>query len=371
MSNPYVGQGAYTLRLVSGLQRRYKNEFRVVVSQPTANANDAFESRIICLPARRLITHEFANRIIDNARVLRLVAKCFPDSVFHSPGPIAGLNRPARTVVTIHDSIYRSFPNYLGRLGLRKLYMSATESFARRASLVLTDSEFSKRQLLEQMAMDSGRTEVLYPWVGTEFVESMSDLKLDDARRRYGLPHQFWLYIGGYDYRKNVEFLIRGYAAVSSREPVLPLVLAGRIPKRASRVTCDVMGELKRTGLTTDKVLMPGAISNSDLPAVYKAASLFIFPSLMEGFGLPPAEAMATGTPVLVSDVSSLPEVVKDGSCRFDPKKLDSLIDKLQAAKTNYSKFRSPLPDRFTEEFGIKRYLDLIDRVATSNYGAT
>ena len=89
-------------------------------------------------------------------------------------------------------------------------------------------------------------------------------------------------------------------------------------------------------------------------------AALFIYPSLMEGFGLPPAEAMAMRTPVLASNASSLPEVVRLRTCRFDPRDTDELRTRLLAAASDESQFLCTLPNEFTESFGIARYLQLL-----------
>jgi glycosyltransferase involved in cell wall biosynthesis len=125
-----------------------------------------------------------------------------------------------------------------------------------------------------------------------------------------------------------------------------------------------VIGAIERTGLQSDDVHMPGLVATDDLPGLYRAASLFIFPSLMEGFGLTPAEAVASGTPVLSADNSSLPEVIRNAECRFDAKDIESLTVKLVAAAKDEKQFSSELCEDFTEPYGIKRYLGLIHTVA-------
>ena len=123
---------------------------------------------------------------------------------------------------------------------------------------------------------------------------------------------------------------------------------------------CDVFGALRDSGLDPDTVLMPGRIADSDLPGLYAGAGLFIYPSLYEGFGLPPAEAMAAGTPLLVSDGSSLPEVVQKPECRFDPAISSQLTAKLDAAAVDPSQFTSPLPPCISEAASIASYLAAI-----------
>jgi glycosyltransferase involved in cell wall biosynthesis len=362
--NPYVGQGAYTLRLIAALQRRPSEKLVVVVPWQMPAMDQTIKAPMVRLPRRVLPNHGLAKQILLAGQLLRFVAREYPDAIFHSPGPIAGRARPRRTVVTIHDCIYRSFPYYLGRFLIRRIYTRATERFARSAALVLTDSEFSKGDIVSKLDVSPDKIQVLYPWVGQEFQTAIFDNDVIATLRRYGLPRQFWLYLGGYDYRKNVEVAIRAYAKVASSKSVPPLVLAGAIPAQGGRAACDVLGTLRSVSLSDRQVIMPGIIAGPDLPALYKAADLLIYPSLMEGFGLPPAEAMAVGTPVLSSNSSSLPEVVKNPNSLFDPRKEDDLAARLDEAARDTRQFVSSLSEKFTEQFGIKRYLDLIGQLS-------
>jgi glycosyltransferase involved in cell wall biosynthesis len=360
LSNPFVGQGAYTLRLVQALERHANDQFLIILPHKAAIPDEAKNASLLRLPRLLAPKHQLLRQAFYNNQLLCFVRKQFPNSVFHSPGPIAGRPSPLRTVVTIHDCIYRSFPNYLGRFVLRRLYLLATERFARRARLVLTSSNFSKSELVEKVRIAPDKIEILYPWVGNEFLNRISQDRILDIRRRYSLPERFWLYIGGYDYRKNVETLVRAYAKIASNKLLPPLVLAGAVPRTASRVRCDILGTLRSVSLSDRQVILPGVIASSDLPALYKAADLLIYPSLMEGFGLPPAEAMAVDTPVLSSNSSSLPEVVQNPNCLFNPRNEEDLAARLDEAARDTRQFLSPLSEKFTEPFGIKRYLDLI-----------
>lgn len=367
LSNPNVGQGAYTRRLLDALKNRLGEKLLTVIPA-TVNVDGRFGTgRFFRIPGHSLLRHDLLRQIIDSRRILGFVRENFPDAVFHSPGPIAGGKKPRRTVVTIHDCIYRSFPNYLGRFFIRRAYVMATERFAAQASLVLTDSAFSRDELVTKVKIDPHRIEVLYPWVGNEFLAPISQDDVARLRRRLDLPSRFWLYLGGYDYRKNIELLLGAYAKAGQARRIPPLVLAGTIPSRASRVTCDVLGTLKRLQLGETQVRLPGRIAADDLPVLYKAASLLVYPSLMEGFGLPPAEAMAVGTPVLASDTSSLPEVIPNPTCLFDPTKLFTIAEKLLEAADDESAFTVSLPSHFTETYGVNRYLDIISRLGPAN----
>lgn len=362
LANPYVGQGTYALRLIAGLSKNLRGNVVVVAPADIAKPAEIGEGRFVTAalrqPRRTALDHAIASN-----QLLHFVRKQFPDAAFHSPGPIVGLTRPAKTIVTLHDCLYRHFPQYHGRFFLRRMLSTWAERFAAKASLVLTDSEFSRGDLVQRASIPESKLRVLYPWVGNEFLRTIPSEETEAVRQKFKLPRRFWLYLGGYDYRKNVEFLLFAYALAARERPLPPLVLAGKIPDGKYRSHCDVEGAQREAGLTEIQVLKPGIIPASDLPALYRAAGLLIYPSLMEGFGLPPAEAMAVATPVLASNRSSLPEVVRKPECRFDPCNREALAEKLLAAADSEGQFAAELSSSFTEEHGIKRYLQLLAEI--------
>ncbi|MBS0659700.1 MAG: glycosyltransferase family 4 protein [Verrucomicrobia bacterium] len=366
LANPFVGQGVYALRIVQGLQR-VGRPFRVLAPASFAPLRallraEEFEAIPEFVPhSHELVSHPW--RMQQVCRQARRRA----GAVFHSPSPFWSCGRlPERRVVTLHDCIYRHFPRYLGRFVVRRLLVEATERWAARADIVLTDSHFSARDLVERASLPKDRIEVVYPWVDQASFEPPGPDAIPELRKRYGLPERFWLYLGGYDYRKNLGVLLEAHTALTKSHPnVPPLVLAGRLPgPETSPVYCDIAGLLRRAA--PDSVLCPGLIAHADLPNLYRAADLLVYPSLMEGFGLPPAEAMAVGTPVLVGNNSSLPEVVQKPDCRFDAENVAGLTDLLRAATTDPRAFLCPLPEEFTEAKGLARYLEIVDRVSES-----
>ncbi len=360
LANPFVGQGVYALRLLEGLRRRRPDlAFRVLAPASFTALRDLLTpEEFVPLAGSPPHPHELVAHPYWMNRLAARAQRDFPDAVFHSPSPFWALAQPARSIVTLHDCIYRTFRKYLGQFVVRRLLVEATERWAARARTVLTDSEFSATDLAERTGIPREQIRVLFPWVDERSFEPRDEARISALRERLGLPERFWLYLGGYDYRKNVEFLISSYAVLHRSHPWLPpLVLAGRIPTGRSDVSCDVAGAIRAAGLPADALLMPGLIEHADLPDLYRAASLLIYPSLMEGFGLPPAEAMAVGTPLLVADASSLPEVVRRSECRFDPRDESGLVARLRAAAENEGAFRCAFPPEFREDHGISAYL--------------
>ncbi len=360
LANPFVGQGVYAMRLIEALQRA-EIDFRVVAPLEFTTLRDLVgPSQFAELRGRPPHSHELVAHPWRMNLLAAQVRRDFPHAVFHSPSPFWSLRALGGAVVTLHDCLYRTFRAYLGQYVVRRLLTYATERWATRAGRVLTDSDYSRDQLVRLAGIPNEKIHVLYPWVDERSFAQASPAAVERLRERLQLPERFWLYVGGFDYRKNLDLLLRAYAACRrSLRDVPTLVLAGRVPPPGDTV-CDVRGTMISEGLGEHEVRLPGLIEHEDLPFLYRAASLLVYPSLMEGFGLPPAEAMAVGTPVLVSDCSSLREVVRRPECRFDPCDQLALQERLTAAHRDERAFCVPLPEEFRERFGIARYLDLV-----------
>ncbi|MBI5548599.1 MAG: glycosyltransferase family 4 protein [Deltaproteobacteria bacterium] len=207
-------------------------------------------------------------------------------------------------LLTIHDAIYVSVPELYGRR-MRLYFETAVRFFAKRAQALLTVSEFSRRELELHLGIPAERIEVIPNGIDPRFRPVPAE-EIHRVRERLALPEEYLLYVGGFVPHKNVPFLLRSYARVKDAPP---LVLCGRHPER-------VRPEVVRCGLATRTIVLPGQ-GHDTLPALYSGAQAFLFPSRYEGFGLPPLEAMACGTPTIVSDAGSLPEVTGGAALTF------------------------------------------------------
>ncbi len=227
---------------------------------------------------------------------------------------------PAPFVLTVNDLAWETnpevFPSAI-RLRLRKLVPAS----ARRARLILTVSDFTKKCLVDFYGLDERKIAVAYHGIASVYRPVRDPAALERIRTKHKLPDRFILYVGKIQARKNLPRLVAAFASLV-RETGLPhhLVLVGK-RTWTSEETFAAIDSLGMSG----RVIVPGEVPLDELPLLYAAAEVFVFPSLAEGFGLPPLEAMACGTPVVSSNATSLPEVVGDAGILVDPYDVDAL----------------------------------------------
>jgi glycosyltransferase involved in cell wall biosynthesis len=236
------------------------------------------------------------------------------------------------TVVTVHDLIPLVLEPYRARRSVR-LYTALVARATERAAAVLADSEHTAADIRRHLDIDPARVHVVSLGVEPRF---RPGTEASEVRQRYRLPERFGLYLGGFDVRKNVAVLAAAWRDVFA-DTGLPLVLAGRLPGPGDRLHPDPRELAGRAGLPEGAVAFIGHVAEEDKPALYGAASVFAFPSRFEGFGLPPLEAMACGTPVVCSDATSLPEIVGDAALLVDPDDVGGWAERLRAVAGDVS----------------------------------
>jgi glycosyltransferase involved in cell wall biosynthesis len=219
------------------------------------------------------------------------------------------------TVVTVHDLSFIRFPRAFRRPN--RVYLSTlTRLSIQRAERVIVGAESTRRDVIELCAARPERV-VTVPYGVSETFAPASAAAVAEFRQRKDLPDDFILFLGTLEPRKNIGLLVEAYRTVRdrwSRRAVPKLVIAGG----KGWFYENLFARVTELGLTED-VLFTGYVPNDELPWWYRAATLFVFPSLFEGFGLPVLEAMACGTPTITSNVSSLPEVAGDAAILVDP----------------------------------------------------
>lgn len=239
--------------------------------------------------------------------------------LLHSTSYVQPLLCPARSVVTMLDLSFLRMPESFNRWN--RVYLSTMARMsAARCDLILTISESTRQDVIRLLGAPPEKVLVTYLGVDPVF-HPLDEALLTRFRSERGLPERFILYLGTLEPRKNVERLVEAYARVRRAQGIPHrLVLGGAKGWLYDRIFAQV----HRLGLEQE-VLFASYIPYHELPLWYNCADIFIYPSLHEGFGLPPLEAMACGTPVITSSVSSLPEVVGSAALTVDPLDVDAI----------------------------------------------
>ncbi len=249
---------------------------------------------------------------------------------YHSPMFTLPAVTACPTVVTIHDVVFETHPEWVGD----KLcsYLSKWSRFAAQtATRIVTVSEFSKQEIVRVYGVDPNRVDVTLEAADRRFFPIEERDHVERVAAKHGLPEQCLLYVGSMETKKNIENLLVAFKrAVDQAGLPHKLALVGGRGGQA----LDLDALLDRHGCR-ELVVRPGYVPDGDLPFIYNAAEAFIYPSLYEGFGLPPLEAMACGVPVISSNATSLPEVVGDAGVLVDPEDTDSMAEAIAGVLTD------------------------------------
>lgn len=315
--HPATGSGQYTAALIRALGRLCQEEMAIVCPRGTAH-----------LAGSLLVGREGPWKVValglpfpgDLGKLwfeqvgLPLACRSLDADLLHVPYLGPPLAKPCRTVVTIHDLIMHLFPETRRSLQAR-LYTRLAALAAKRADFILADSLATREDVLRVLRLAADKVRVVY-LAGEETLGPVEEEShLQAVRRKYGLEPGFLLYLGGLDWRKNLPRLLRAFSTLP-RPP--QLALAGAALSRRLTSFPDLVGLARGLGIQ-DRVVFLGQVPEEDKAPLYSACLAFVFPSLYEGFGLPPLEAMACGAPVACSRASSLPEVVGEAALLFNP----------------------------------------------------
>jgi glycosyltransferase involved in cell wall biosynthesis len=267
-----------------------------------------------------------------------------PD-VFHAPHYVLPPLTRCRSVVTIHDCIHLMFPQYLPSRAAYVYARASMWSAARQAHRILTVSEASKRDIIHFFNVPPEKVVVVYNAIEERFAVTPSDEAIERVRERYQLNHPFVLYVGNIKPHKNLVRLIEAFADLRGRgfDELKLLIIGDEISKLPALRRAVHSHKLHK------HVRFLGYLEGQTLAILYRLASVFVFPSLYEGFGLPPIEAMASGTPVVTSNVSSMPEVTGDAAVLVDPYSVESIMEGIERV------LKDPVLSAELREKGIAR----------------
>ncbi len=279
-------------------------------SWPQVTVRHSYKSWRLMVWAGQLLRLNYARRLPD-VRLLHAME--------HLLMPLGSVP----TVLTVHDLIFERFPRLHKSLNYHYLHR-AMPLFVRHASHLIAVSQATKKDLMTFYNVPGNKISVIYEAADARFRPLPAE-RVEAVRLKYALPDEFLLFVGTIEPRKNLERLLDAFAILRQAGVVRYLIIVGQ----KGWLYEGFFRHLETSGLQ-DRVIFPGYVTDEDLPAVYNAARLFVFPSLYEGFGLPLLEAMACGTPAVSSDRSSLPEVGGDAPLYADPEDVEVLAGQIR-----------------------------------------
>jgi glycosyltransferase involved in cell wall biosynthesis len=320
-----AGIGQYIAGLVNGLsQCDEDNEFVLLQSRKDktilANASN-FARKSLWTPSH----HRLEQLVLPlEISPLRL-------DILHSPDFIPPFRRDYKSVITVHDLAFLLYPHFLTEESAR--YYGQIDRAVRYADHIVADSMSTKRDIINFLGVPEAKITVVYA-AASRVYRPITDTKLlDDIRLKYGLDRPFILFVSTIEPRKNLPTLLRAFRQLLDHYKVdVTLAVAGQRGWFCGEVFA-VADELE----LGDAVAFLGHVPVGDLALLYNAARMHVHPSFYEGFGLPPLEAMACGTPTIVANVSSLPEVVADAGLLVAPEHTEGWTVAMWRVLTNDS----------------------------------
>jgi glycosyltransferase involved in cell wall biosynthesis len=325
-----TGIGQYTKRLLEGLFAvDMKNNYSIFAFifirsklklpiKPSANVN----YRVIRLfPARvyrRLMRKGLAPGI-EKILMLRGDIIIYPNFVSYPSG------NKAKQILFVYDISFISHPQYAHKLNAQYLSEWVPKSITN-ADRIVTISESAKSEISDTFKVDKSQIEVIYPAVDHELFKKVPAGEVEQLKRRYGLKNKYILYTGTLEPRKNIVGILKAYEQLpASLKKTHSLVLAGGRGWNDE----EIQDEIKRLQHGGETVICTGYVEDAQLPILYSGASVFVFPSHYEGFGIPPVEAMACGVPVITSNNSSLPESVGTAAITIESTDINELSSQI------------------------------------------
>lgn len=287
--------------------------------------------------------------------------------IYHIPQNGIGLssNIPCKTVVTIHDLIPYTMPETVGRGYLLK-FLKDIPIIIGAAQGIITVSEFSKQDILRLFPINEDKIFVTPLAADEKYHKMDKEYCREYVKSNYNIIGDFIMYLGGFSKRKNVRSLILAFKHTKDHfDKEHKLVIIGE-----DRDDLPKLKDMVKSLELESSVFFTGFVKESELPIFYNASEIFVYPSLYEGFGLPPLEAMSCGTPVISSKVSSIPEVVGDAGILIDPNSTEYLEDALltlsnsEKLKENYSHLGIERAKLFTWKETARKTLEVYKKVA-------
>ncbi len=339
-----IGFGTYTRNLVMHLMKHDReNQYYLLANRLKSHipVYDSIDENIkhydISLPANfsSIITDYTIRQFWAYFAVPRIISETGSD-IFHSVDNISGrfFRKNFRLVLTVHDIIPVVCPDLVKKMDRLAFYLAYPQAL-NNADRIITGSESAKNDLIERYSISEKKISVIYDGCDHDMFKPSGDKdKIREVCRKYGIDGPFLFNLSSASPRRNLMRLLKAYKILHKRGyGDFKLVLGGSRDFKYEELYRFVQEE----GLE-DRILTIGYVSQQDLPFLYNGAELFIYPSLYEGFGLTVLEAMACGTPVITSNLSSLPEVVGNSGLLIDPFSVEEIAESTMELLDNHDK---------------------------------
>jgi glycosyltransferase involved in cell wall biosynthesis len=308
-----TGAGRYLANLLKYYQDiDSNNQYFLYLNRPVEGLAARYASRVIKMPGI-----PFSMPWMN----IRLPLALIKDKIdlLHLPFFGYPFIRPCPTVITIHDIVFESHPEYLPlhkTAVLRTIFRHA----ARTTKKIIAVSEYTKSDLIKYYGVKEDKVEVIYEAPDPIFRRIIESSKSEQKKLAYGITKKYILCVGAIHKRKNIEMLLRAFKELSPKKEGVQLVLVGGVIWNS----VDLTRMIAEQGLAGNVIHLK-YVPDEDLVYIYNSAEILVYPSLYEGFGLPLVEAMACGTPVVASNVTSIPEVVGNAGILFDPYNVEDM----------------------------------------------
>ena len=366
ISDVHTGVGRYTSNLCSTiLKTGSKNDYYLYTPGRMGNAIPTnIEGAHLEKPAAS--TRNNTLRILWEQMVLPIYSRKDRLDLFHyTDHALSLLFRKCPIIITVHDIAYLCLPNLLNTS--RKIYKkNILHVSIHKADIIIADSYATKRDIIEYFGIREGKIRVIHLGVESRF-RPISNV--EGFRLKNNLPSKMILNVGTLEPRKNVVSLIKAFKKLREKGfKDYKLVIAGE----KGWLYEEIFREVDHSDLKQE-IFFLGVVGDEDLPLLYNCADIFVYPSLYEGFGLPPLESMACGIPVITSNTSSLPEVIGDAGIMINPTDVNSLCEAMHSVLTNkelwYHMSRKGLERAklFSWDNTAKKILEIYEEALSSN----
>lgn len=308
---PKTGVGWYIFNIVKGLVQNNKNDYtgEFINFMNRHNVKEQINYNIK-IKQNKLIPYKIYNILTQKLKISHNFLLGTKSDIYHFFNFTIPKNIKGKIIITIYDTVFFTVPETMGDMKTISEYRYAAE----KSDLIITISESAKSDIIKHFNVSEEKIKIVTPGIDLQkYSHKYSKSELENIRKKYNLPQNYILYLGTIEPRKNIERIVKSFKRYKQEiNDDLKLVIVGKKGWKYD----NIMKLIESMG--TD-IIITGYIDEEDKVPIYKLAQIFVFPSLYEGFGMPILEAMASGTPVITSNISSMPEVAGNAGILVDP----------------------------------------------------